>query len=77
MTELCTKLGVVTGMIATPFFIEPVIKLLMGDCFFEQGCEFETLKLFAAFAGSCVSGFCIGWIVYRATRFFQKRRVGE
>ncbi len=78
MIRIGRELGVAVGLISAPVLFVPAIKLLLGYCYFEEGCgEYETIKLFAAFAGSCAAGFCIGWIVYRAARFFQNRRIGE
>lgn len=70
-----TKLGVIVGLISIPFLFVPVLDLLMGHCFFEQGCgEHENLKLLGAFVATCFAAVCVGWLVSRLARFVQETR---
>lgn len=53
----------------------PVLDLLMGDCFFEQGCgEYENVKLAGTFVATCFAASCVGWLVSRLVKFVQGTR---
>lgn len=70
-----TKLGVIVGLISIPFLFVPVLDLLMGDCFFEQGCgNHENLKLLGAFVVTCFAAVCVGWLVSRLARLLRGAR---
>lgn len=75
MNAFHTKLSVIIGLISIPFLFVPVLDLLMGNCFFEQGCgEHETLKLLGVFVVTCFAAVCVGWLVSRLARFVQETR---
>jgi len=73
LKKLNEKAGIAVGMIAAIFLFFPVFRVLMGDCFFEQGCgEYEGIKLFVAFLTSCIIGYCVGWSTIRLIRLLNK-----
>jgi hypothetical protein len=64
MSKPATHIGIIAGLIATPFLVFPVLKLFLGHCFFEQGCEpHEDLKVLGAVLAACALGAAIAWIV--------------
>ena len=60
------KLGVVLGMVITIAAFFPILKLTMGNCFFEQGCGgHENLQLLGVVFASCVLGLVASWVAAR------------
>ena len=60
------KLGVVLGMVTTIATFFPVLKLIMGHCFFEQGCgDHENLQLLGVVLASCLLGLVAAWVAAR------------
>src|SRR5512138_200926 len=77
MRELGPRVAVGSGLVTTPFLVLPMINLLMGDCFWEQGCgRYESLKLAAAFLAACTGGvlvaLCIGWVAAKLPKVFAR-----
>jgi len=66
MSTLGIKLGVALGMVATVASFFPIFILLLGHCFFEQGCgEHENLQILGVALVSCVVGLAVAWAVAR------------
>jgi hypothetical protein len=64
MSKPASHVGIIAGLIATPFLIFPMLKLFLGHCFFEQGCQpHEGLKLFGVILAACALGAGIAGIV--------------
>lgn len=74
MKSLGDKIGVAVGLILSILLVVPMIDLLMGGCFYEQGCgKFETFWLIGALLASCIGGFFAGWFVMRLFRLIDER----
>ena len=54
------RLGVALGMVTTVAALYPIFTLVMGHCFFEQGCgPNEGSKVLGVFLASCVAGVVV------------------
>lgn len=63
MGTLGGKIGFVAGA-AVAFLVSiDMIRLILGDCFFEEGCPNETVGLGAAAIASLLLGIAIGFLV--------------
>ena len=75
MPSFRTKIGIAVGIVATALLVIPMIKLLLGDCYFEQGCEpHETVKVIASLMAALGVGACAGWSTSRLIYLIEKAR---
>jgi hypothetical protein len=66
MPSLKTKIGIAVGIVTTALLAIPMIKLVLGDCYFEQGCEpNENVKLIASLLLALSIGAFAGWLTSR------------
>jgi hypothetical protein len=69
MSTLVVKVGVALGTVAAVTSFLPMLKLLMGECFFEQGCgEHEGARLVGVALTSCLVGFVVALGTVRLVR---------
>jgi len=74
MSTLAVKVGVALGMVATVVSFFPLFRLLMGECFFEQGCgEYENVQVIGVALASCLVGVVAAWGVARLVRMMGRR----
>ncbi|WP_154667559.1 hypothetical protein [Niveispirillum irakense] len=70
MIKIHVKIGVICGLTSIPLLIVFVLDLIVGNCFFEEGCgEYENFMLFLVFIGTCLLAACVGWLASRLARF--------
>ncbi len=63
------KLGIAVGMATAVASFIPLLKLTLGNCFFEQGCgEYENLKLVGVGPASCLAGLAAAYLLVRVAR---------
>lgn len=75
MSRFGLKLGVAVGMATAIASFFPIFHLLMGDCFFEQGCgPHEYLQVIGVALVSCLVGFIAAWAVARLLGILASRR---
>jgi len=68
------KAGVTSGLAASILSIMPMLDLLLGHCFYEEGCgPGENIWLLGVLLASCASGVFVGWVVMQIVRFAAKR----
>lgn len=73
MQSFGTKIGVAVGMVTSVLLAIPMIKLLLGDCYFEQGCgAYENLKVIAALICAAGAGAFAGWLASQLIRIIGK-----
>lgn len=61
MGTLGGKIGLVAGIITGAVTILPIIRLVLGDCFFEQGCgDNETVWVIASVLGAALIALAVG-----------------
>jgi hypothetical protein len=70
------KVGLVAGIIAGALATLPIIRLVLGRCFFEQGCgDREAIGLIAVGVGSLAVAAAVGLVVrLAANSVFGARR---
>ena len=74
MSTLAVKVGVALGIVAAAVSFFPILKLLMGECFFEQGCgKHENLQLIAVALASLSVGAIAAWGVARLVTTMSQR----
>jgi len=62
VSTLAVKVGVAVGMVVAVASFFPLFKLLMGQCFFEQGCgKHENSQVFGVVLASCLVGVVAAW----------------
>jgi len=62
------KVGFGSGLVAGLLAIGPMMKLVFGECFFEQGCgESETAGLAIVALGSVVVAIAVGLLIREVT----------
>lgn len=74
MGTLGGKVGFVAGAAAVFMVAGDIIRLILGDCFFEQGCPNETVGLGAAAIASLSIGVAAGLLVREAVNRLTARR---
>ncbi len=75
MGTLGGKIGIALGLVAGLLAFGPLIGLVLGDCFFEQGCKRETAGLALVAIGSLVIAVITGVLVRElANRLLRTNR---
>jgi hypothetical protein len=74
MSTMAVKVGVALGIVAAVVSFFPLFKLIMGECFFEQGCgEHENAQVIGVALASCLVGVVAAWGVARLVRMMGRR----
>lgn len=60
------KIGFGVGLVVGLLAVEPMIGLVLGDCFFEQGCDSETAGLALVAVGSMAVAVAAGLLIRAA-----------
>jgi hypothetical protein len=75
MSQSTSRVFVTVAMATTLLLMFPMFTLLMGHCYFEQGCgRYEFIKIIGVFIATCVLGAFAGWGAVGIQALLSKRR---
>lgn len=74
MSSFGVKLGVGIGIISAPLIMVGTFDLLLGRCYFEQGCgQYEGLKMLGAILTGLAGGACVAFVAARIFKSVANR----